>query len=59
MFVAMQCGDVPLPDEFRFCRQRGFVCYNGDPNPRITERVINDSFCADVQPGTCGFSNIN
>lgn len=49
---SLQCGDVLLPDEFPNCRQRGFFCYNVDPNPNIKEedRVINDSFCADVIP---------
>ena len=48
----MQCGDVPLAEEFPHCRQRGFFCYNGDPNPRIqeSERIINNSLCSDVTP---------
>ena len=53
--ILLQCGDVLLPDEFPFCRQRRFFCYNGDPDPDITERIINDSFCADIQSPTCLF----
>lgn len=47
-----QCGDVPLANEFPHCAQRGFYCYNDDLSPKFpdSERVVNDSFCADVTP---------
>lgn len=51
-WVITQCGDVLLPDEFPHCWQRGFYCYNDDPSPfiRDSERIIDDSFCADITP---------
>jgi hypothetical protein len=56
-----RCGDVPLAEEFLFCRQRGFFCYNGDPNPRIKEadRIIDDSLCADVKPSASPLGSCN
>ena len=47
---SLQCGDVALPDEFKFCRQRRVYCHNADPAMDVE---VNDSYCADKPRPQC------